>query len=660
MVADSPFAELDWDSNGQPSSSRFGDVYFSRASGLEETRHVFLQHNRLAERWSHLSPGSTFCIGETGFGTGLNFLCAWRLWEQLAPADARLHFISCERYPLTPADLTRALALWPELAAFSEQLLAAYSALPPGWQHFSLADGRISLTLLIGDALEVFTQLDARIDAWFLDGFAPSRNPEMWQPALFAQMARLSAPGSSLATFTSAGLVRRGLQQAGFLVTKVPGYGSKREMLCGELQQAAVQDWQAPWLARPPATVGQRRALIIGAGLAGICSAWSLARRGWQVCLIERHAAPASEASGNPQGILYTRLSPHRTPLSRFVESCYGYCLRHLEQLLTEDGIQRQACGVLQLPTDDKDMQRLQALAANGYPPSFLQLLNSAEASALAGVRIDTPALLFPGAGWVNPPALCRAMLQHPGIQLLTGRDCRQLQYQDGLWQALDADGVLIHHAEVAVISAASDSLRLPQSAHLPLKPIRGQITHLPATAESRGLRTVLCGEGYISPARLDEHNAGASFRFDRFDSTPSTEENQGNLDMLRGLSPDLQQLLQLDQLHPEQLKGRAGLRCSTPDYLPVIGPLLDADAFAEDFAELAKDASRKPQQPVRWHPGLFVNTGHGSRGLVSCPLSGEILAAWICQEALPVPQDIAQALHPSRFPWRKLIRRQD
>lgn len=239
MTITSSTADLEWTDDGQPLSRQFDDVYFSRESGLEETRYVFLQHNRLAERWAALPEDGHFTIGETGFGTGLNFLCAWQLWEQLAPAQAHLHFISCEKYPLSADDLARALALWPELAVFSQQLIPHYRLLSPGWQQISLANGRITLTLLIGDVLDTLPLLDAGqgVDAWFLDGFAPAKNPDMWQPELYRQLALKAAPGCTLATFTSAGDVRRGLQAAGFAMRKTPGFGRKRDMLCGELAE---------------------------------------------------------------------------------------------------------------------------------------------------------------------------------------------------------------------------------------------------------------------------------------------------------------------------------------------------------------------------------------------------------------------------------------
>lgn len=651
-------ANLSWTDDGQPFSVAFGDVYFSRDSGLDETRHVFLQHNQLAERWTALQAGDSFCIGETGFGTGLNFLCAWQLWDQTAPAGADLHFVSTEKFPLATADLQRAVSLWPELQRWSAQLLAQYSDMAPGWQRFCFDGGRVTLTLLIGDLLETLPQLDAQIDAWFLDGFAPAKNPDMWTPALYAQMARLSAADATVATFTSVGDVRRGLQAAGFDMHKVKGFGRKREMLAGRLAQAHTANWSAPWYARPVYESTARTALIIGAGLAGCSTAYALAQRGWQVTVIERHPSEAQEASGNPQGILYCKLSPHPTPLSRFVQASYAYCLRLLHQVLPQGEDTWQACGVVQLAADERDMDRMQAIAGNGYPASFLHAVDAQSASDVAGVAIERGGLYFPGGGWVNPPSLCRALLQHPNIVLRTCHEALRLQ-QAREWTAFDSSEKVIASAAVAIICSAADSLRFSQSAHLPLKAIRGQITHLPATDASRALRTVLCAEGYVSPARHGEHHVGASFRFDRLDCEPSAEENDSNLALLDALSPELAQALRIADLDAEQLKARAALRCTTPDYLPVIGPIADPAVFAERYAVLGKDASRQPHEPAPWIDGLYINAAHGSRGLLSAPLSGELLAGWLTGEPLPMPRAIAEAVHPNRFVLRALIRGQ-
>ena len=420
----SPHAQLDWDDQGRPRSRVFDDVYFSDQSGLDETRYVFLEQNHLQQRFAALPVGGRLVIGETGFGTGLNFLCAWQLFDQHAVPGARLHFVSVEKYPLSHADLQRALALWPELKPWAEQLLAQYVAIHQGFQRLVLDNGRVTLTLLIGDALEQLPQLDAQIDAWFLDGFAPAKNPDMWTAELFAELARLAAPGSTISTFTSTGWVRRLINAAGFKMKRTPGIGHKWEILRGEFlgwpaetpAPAAIK----PWFARPPAFNGERRALVIGGGLAGCASAASLAARGWQVSLLERHAGLAEEASGNPQGVLYLKLSAHGTALSQMIVSGFGHTRRLLEQL--QRGVDWDGCGVLQLAFNAKEAER-QAQLAQAFAPDLLHLLDKDQAQVRAGIALQTGGLFFPEGGWVHPPALCQWQATQPGVELLAQRD---------------------------------------------------------------------------------------------------------------------------------------------------------------------------------------------------------------------------------------------
>jgi tRNA 5-methylaminomethyl-2-thiouridine biosynthesis bifunctional protein len=248
---------LNW-KDGQPFSERYGDVYFSTDSGLEETRHVFLRGNRLAERFAVLSAGESFCIGETGFGTGLNFLCAWQLFEQVAPPGASLDFFSVEKFPLNDDELRVALTLWPELHAQAETLLARWQRRVPGWNRWSFVGGRVRLTLAMEDVAEALPQLPAGcVDAWFLDGFSPAKNPEMWSESVLASIARASCAGTTLATYTSAGWVRRGLQQAGFVVERTPGFGRKREMARGTISPLAPVGEITSDLSAHPQGVGR-------------------------------------------------------------------------------------------------------------------------------------------------------------------------------------------------------------------------------------------------------------------------------------------------------------------------------------------------------------------------------------------------------------------
>lgn len=657
MNPELPNAQLDWDDQGRPYSRVFDDVYFSDLSGLEETRYVFIEQNRLKERFAALPADGRLVIGETGFGTGLNFLCAWQLFEAQAVAGARLHFVSVEKYPLTAPDLQRALALWPELKPFADQLLAQYVAIHQGFQRLVLDNGRVTLTLLIGDALEQLPQLDAQIDAWFLDGFAPAKNPDMWTAELFAELARLAAPDSTISTFTSTGWVRRLLNAAGFKMKRTPGIGHKWEILRGAFigwpAEVAAPTPAKPWFVRPAPHKGERRALVIGAGLAGCASAASLAARGWQVSLLERHADIAQEASGNPQGVLYLKLSAHGTALSQLIVSGFGHTRRVIEQL--HRGVDWDGCGVLQLAFNAKEAERQAQLAA-AFPADLLHVLDQPQAKARAGIALAHGGLFYPEGGWVHPPALCQWQASQPNIQLLTHRDVLALRKVDDQWQAWDGD-TLLASAPVVVLAGAAEIKRFAQSADLPLKRIRGQITRLAQTTESQSLATVVCAEGYVAPARLGEHTLGASFDFNSDDLTPTTAEHMGNLQLLEEISSDLVTRLHADQLDAEHLQGRAAFRCTSPDYLPIVGPLADGQAFNQAYAALSKDARQVPDAPCPWLEGLYINSGHGSRGLITAPLSGELLAAWLDNEPLPLPRSVAEACHPNRFALRRLIR---
>lgn len=651
-MSDTHHAQLDWDERGQPLSRSYGDIYFSQENGLEETRYVFLANNDLAARFAALADGECLNIGETGFGTGLNFLCAWQLFEQQAPAGARLHFVSVEKYPLHHDDLQRALALWPELAPFSAELLTQYRAIHPGFQRLLLAGGRVVLTLLIGDVMEQLPQLDARIDAWFLDGFNPAKNPEMWTPELFAELARLSAPGTTIGTFSSAGRVRRALNEAGFKMKRVPGLGKKWEVAKGQFF-GETQTVGKPWFARPQTQPEEKHAVVIGAGLAGCATAASLAARGWRVTVLERHDDVAREASGNPQGVLYLKLSAHGTALSQLIVAGFGHTRRLLERL--QRGVDWDACGVLQLALDTKEVERQSKLAA-AFPNDLLHALTKDEAEQQAGICLPAGGLFYPDAGWVHPPALCRQLVQHPLIALRPYQEALSLSRQNDRWRVEGQSGVLAE-APVLVLACAAEISRLLPDTNLPLKRIRGQISRLPANSLSSQLRTVVCAEGYVAPPREGEHTLGASFDFHSDDLTPSIAEHAGNLELLREISTDLAERLQADHVDPATLEGRAAFRCTSPDYLPIVGPLADAEAFTDTYAVLAKDARQVPDAPCPWLHGLYINSGHGSRGLITAPLSGELIAAWLEDEPLPVPREIAEASHPNRFMLRTLIR---
>lgn len=676
-MSDSPLidhAQLQWDEDGQPVSSVFGDVYFSRANGLEETRHVFLQHNQLNERWKQLNAGEHFTIAETGFGSGLNFLAAWQLWSATAPASAQLHFVSVEKFPLTKVDLQRALSLWPELEAFTTQLIDAYPVfVGTGFHRLNFMDGRIKLTLIIDDAASGFTQLlatphpafaglCATVDAWFLDGFAPSKNPQMWSDELFTAIRRLSHTGTTAATFSAAGVVKQGLKSAGFSIQKVPGFGRKREMVKAHMEQEPATDYQeflqqrsyspypVPWAINAEAANTKKHALIIGGGLAGCTSARALAERGWTITLIERHPELAQEASGNPQGVLYAKLSPKNEAQAEFNLRALQFAQHFYRSRWPDIGEQ---CGVLQLAHCEPEQQLHEQLREKFSAASALvQFVDAAQATQIAGVNIHHSALYFPAAGWINPRKLCESLTGHPAIRVITECAALALERIDNDWQ-INACPEL--RAPVVIIANASDAKSFALTQHLPIKSIRGQITYLPQTTASSPLKTLVCSEGYIGPAVAGQHCTGATFNLKDTDPEVRAADHRTNLENVRVPLPELRN--SWAGLAVENLQGRVAFRCTLPDYLPLVGGVAHEEKMLNDFAPLRKNARAAIHKTGSYHPGLFINIGHGSRGLAYTPLCAELLAAHINQEVLPLPRELANALNPARFLIRDLIR---
>ncbi len=677
-MSDSPsidHAQLQWDEDGQPVSSVFGDVYFSRANGLEETRHVFLQHNQLNERWQQLKAGEHFTIAETGFGSGLNFLAAWQLWLTAAPANAQLHFVTVEKFPLTKMDLQRALALWPELGEFTTQLIDAYPVfVGTGFHRLSFMDGRIKLTLIIDDAAKGFSQLlatpqpefasqCAKIDAWFLDGFAPSKNPQMWSDELFTAIRQLSHKGTTAATFSAAGIVKQGLKLAGFDIRKVPGFGRKREMVKACMEQEPVVDPQdtlqarsyspypVPWTINTAATIpAEKHALIIGGGLAGCTSAWALAERGWKITLVESHSALAQEASGNPQGVLYAKLSPKNEAQAEF----NLHALQFAQQFYRSRwGAIGEQCGVLQLAHCESEQQLHEQLREKFLTKDELvQFVDAASASDIAGVQCRQTALHFPQAGWINPRLLCESLTNHPAIRVITHCAAVELERCGDGWQINNNPEL---RAPVVIIANATEAKSFALTQHLPIKSIRGQITYLPQTSSSSRLKTLICSEGYIGPAINGQHCTGATFNLKEESRELRAEDHRTNLENLRAPLPEL--FSEWESVDVEKLHGRVAFRCTLPDYLPLVGAVPDEQAMLNDFAPLRKNARAAIPKTGTYHPGLFINIGHGSRGLAYTPLCAELLTAQINQEVLPLPRELANALQPARFLIRDLIK---
>jgi len=675
------FAELEWNEQGLPRSRLFDDVYFSAADGMAESRYVFLEGNALPERWSRLAASERFLVGETGFGTGLNFLNAWELFNEVAPDSAQLEFLSIEAYPLSPADLDRAHATWPDLMALSAQLRAHYPrCLHPGVHRLVLVPGRITLTLLIGDANAGFEDclhsshpahryFSSGIDAWFLDGFAPARNPEMWRPELFACIQAMSAPGATVATFTAAGDVRRGLQAHGFEVRKQAGFGQKREMICARLRERltlpTVSDFPASpragdqplaWDVSSPVSQSPsagETVVIVGAGLAGCHAARALAERDVSVMVIDQAPDPASGGSGNAQGVLYARPAAQGGDASDFNLAALQFAERHYARWWQKTGV-GDDCGVLHLARDDRDAQRQHDLVEAWPRQTLFRLMDAQEASRLAGIPLQRSGLWFPGSGWLAPPALCRELLDHDNIEYRQA-GVAGLQRAGQTWQMLDSEGQAIASTSRVILACALGLRELLKENRLPAQAVRGQLSHASLQDGDRGheLRIALCGDGYVAPPQNGQLNFGASFVPNDESLELRQAEHEENLRRLNRQVPGL--LTRRTVAAPGE--GRASLRCATPDRLPLVGPVPDHALMANRFALLGKNADASLAQPGAYLDGLYVSAGYGSRGLAYAPLATELLCWHMLGGPPPVSRALRRALHPARFLIRDIIR---
>ncbi|MCP5161781.1 MAG: bifunctional tRNA (5-methylaminomethyl-2-thiouridine)(34)-methyltransferase MnmD/FAD-dependent 5-carboxymethylaminomethyl-2-thiouridine(34) oxidoreductase MnmC [Hahellaceae bacterium] len=671
-------ADLHWSDEGQPKSTLFGDIYYSRESGLEETRHVFLAQNHLATRL--LDPGRKhFCVAETGFGTGLNFLCSWACWRKAQADESRaiatLNFVSVERWPLKREDMARALSYWPELASLATQLLEQYPPSVQGCHRLVFEEGRVTLTLFFGDAIEEYGKAIFVADAWFLDGFSPSLNPQMWEEALIQQVAAHSRNGTTVSTFTSAGFVRRSLSAAGFNVRKVKGYGQKRDILCGtfvttedqpdNLTQEQIR--QYPWIAASHHKSKQKikkRVAIIGAGLSGLMTAHELKQRGHDITLFERNKYAGEEASGNKQGALYIKLAKQFNPESAYWLYSYNFAGKYYSRLSKAMAQEAEhqfwhPCGLVQLAHDDKEQCRqYEQKSRSDYPEDILQYLDTADvASEVIGIAVNSGGTHLPGSGWISPRKLCQYFASRMATESRYQTPITSLSFclQSHQWQLFSGTKAIEDTFDIVILANAHAATELTQTAFLPLKKIRGQTTVAPQNSESKRIKTVVCGEGYISPAENGQYCFGATFDQHIESLEISDEDHTRNIDSLGHWLPSSLELLELT---PDTLQGHAAFRCMTNDYLPVIGAIPDYAASVTHFSDYRKDANAMIPPLDLAMPGLYANIAHGSKGLASIPLACEIVADTIDNRPLPMPVDLLSMIHPARFIIRDLKRR--
>lgn len=653
-------ANLDFNEEGTPVSREFDDVYFSNDNGLEETRYVFLGGNRLNERFA-THERSLFVVGESGFGTGLNFLTLWQAFEDFCKNQPqatlkRLHFISFEKFPLTVKDLHAAHAHWPELADFAQQLQQQWPLPIAGCHRILLAEGRITLDLWFGDINELIPQLDDtlnnQVDAWFLDGFAPSKNPDMWTPQLFNAMAKLARTGSTLATFTCAGFVRRGLIDAGFAMAKTKGFGRKREMLVGEMERAIETPARTPWYARPSSQA--KEVAIIGGGVASALLSLALLRRGWQVTLYCEDDAPALSASGNRQGALYPLLNTHSATLTNFFSAAFTFARRVYDSLPVD--FDHAWCGVTQLGWDEKSQHKIDQMLSLEFPDALVHAVNAETATKLCGLETGHGGATYPLGGWLCPAQLTAGAL---ALAESLGLETHYQHRVEGLTQTVDGWDLSIaehetkRHAAVVLANGFKVS-KFSQTEKLPFSAVGGQVSHIPTSPSLSKLLQVLCYDGYLTPQNPNnqQHCIGASYHRGVEEMHYNEEDQLHNRQRLLNCLPDMEWPREVDVSATE---ARCGVRCATRDHMPLVGSVPRYDDTLESYATLVESHDNAETAPV--YENLFMLAALGSRGLCSAPLAAEILAAQMSDEPVPMDAETLAALNPNRFWVRKLLK---
>ena len=602
------------DARGVPLSTEYDDAYHGHAGPLPQAHHVFLRGNGLPQRWQGRAQ---FTIAETGFGLGHNFLATWQAWRDDPQRSAQLHYLAFEAHPFVTADLRRAWGRLPDdIQPLAQELAGHWPPLLPGVHRLELQQGQVVLTLFLGDIRRQARQAEGRVDAFFLDGFAPRVNPDMWTPAVFGQLRRLAVAGATLATWCSAGQVRRDLRDAGFLVQRVPGIAGKRE-----ITQAVLR----PGLGAPPPGAARSRVAVIGGGLAGAGVAQALALRGHDITVWDPQCALDVDPAVRRRGAaaLVPALSPDDDTRSRLSRAGQGRAQARWSVGL--DGFARpQACGALVCAQSEAQagVQR-GALARLGFPESWVRWLAPPQAQAQAGVGVPWGGLWFPAALRVCPGELITALLSLPGVTRRAAAIDRLAPAAGGGWSLRDAAGKTLDQADHVVLANARHAPALLSGAGSQvdhpvlsgLTPLAGQISLYDA-GDADVPRCVLSGHGYCLPPAGGWGVVGSTYRPHVSESVADEAGHQEILAHVQGWVD----AADIPWLGRGQAAGWAGWRAATRDHLPVIGAVPD-------------------------QPGLWLACAYGSRGLSWSALAGDLIGAWMNGEPVPLERELSRRI---------------
>ena len=696
-------AKLSWLENGLPYSEDFQDTYHSTEGAQAESRYLFLEGNQLAQRWrsAYRSPhhtGGCFVIAELGFGCGLNFLETLQLWKATQKRPSRLHYLAFEKHPLMQTDLARALKQWPELAPAAAELLVQYPEHSAGC-HRLFFGKEVILDLHYGDAVERLNSMrkseTPAVDAWYLDGFSPPLNSSLWDLTLTRAIASHSKTGTTATSYSVAGSARRALIAAGFSVTKRSGFGKKRHSLYAIMvnetesfqpaneegerheQSQAAQPQNNPRSSRQETS--DQDVLVIGAGLAGCSTALALARRGHRVKIVDSAPQAMSGASGIPQLALRPRLFRSAGSDASFFLTSYHTARRLYATIDALTAPSRTAAwhptGAVQLSGALNKKQTLsQEAVASIYDPRVVQAVNTNIASSLAGLPVLEGGWHFEGAGWLDPRVFVNKLFaletrissQFDTTVVSLTEDAHDTT--SSRWVAIDSRGNKLTAKTVVLCNShAIDSL-LPDLG-IRLQTARGQASLVKADADTAALRCVVSGERSLFPMQTGYHVIAASYRSDPHSlatlerSAVDDEENLAGIAALfKPLSANRENDDGIAQRAAEYSTDKnsenaqqsrqplVAIRSAGEDFLPVVGRAPAVASLIASLSSLSRNAKAGVPAKLASQEGLFMNVGHGSNGVATCPLSAEYLASLICREPLPLTAAETDLISPARF----------
>lgn len=605
-------------------SLHFDDIYHSKDGALKEANAVFINGNNLIQRWENLS--GNFCVAELGFGFGVSFIACAKEWAKI-DRKHYLNFVSIEGYPLSKQEISDyyshknpSFNTNNDTTYLVNALIKQYPFQLKSYSRIHFPIYKICLTLIFNEVSAALSKLDFIADAWFLDGFSPAKNSEMWSEDTIKNVYKNTKAGGSFSTYSVSRLVKDNTQSAGFKIQVIDGFKSKKQMLTG-FKPITLTIHKTP-------TPDINKIAIIGGGIAGVSIANALCQRGINVTIFEKSPALAKGASGNKSAVIMPLLSSKIDDLTEFYLAGYLHTNRVLEEFNSYNKLESlNLNGALRIASVKKwnsVVKNCEALGLN----LIAETLSSAEIKDKYNISQENDALFFLKGGSIEPAELIYSICKRHETKLKIELNARVTQIdkiEHGYQITTHNNTQFIF--DTIVFANAFGAANIKQTSSLPIEKIKGQLfsTLLQANLNFSELNFPICYDGYISPiSNSNRVIIGATYEHNK-------HEEIFNPEVINDLSARLIKNTGISiSLESNNIEGKVCFRTTSPDRLPMIGRLNDREGNEQK--------------------NLYVSLGHGSRGMISCFLAAEVITDLICETPPALPKHILSAISPLRF----------